>query len=172
LGGIIERLDAVPMVEPPATLHPRIVARIDALPRERTRHEERGFFAWIGGLLPTPAWRYGSTFGLGLAAGAVVLALVRPGSPVDPSHVSGTMTPPAVSGVVPVSVPAAGVSGSVAVAERGSVTQVRLLLHGEKVTEWVFDVPTGRDETPQPIVLQVNKAGETVFEGTVQPVGE
>jgi hypothetical protein len=69
---------------------------------------------------------------------------------------------------MPVSVPKAGVSGSVAVLDRGAVTQVRLKVDGGGV-EWVFDVPD-RDEPNQSVVLKVVESGETVFEGTVPPV--
>jgi hypothetical protein len=70
---------------------------------------------------------------------------------------------------MPVSVPEVGVSGSVAVLDRGSVTQVRLKVDGAGGVEWVFDVPD-RDEPNQSVVLKVVESGETVFEGTVPPV--
>jgi hypothetical protein len=69
---------------------------------------------------------------------------------------------------MPVAVPEAGVAGSVAVLDRGPVTQVRLKVDAEG-TEWVFDVPD-RAEPTHSIVLRVVKSGETVFEGTVEPV--
>jgi hypothetical protein len=54
------------------------------------------------------------------------------------------------------------------VLDRGPVTQVRLKVDAEG-TEWVFDVPD-RAEPTHSIVLRVVKSGETVFEGTVEPV--
>ncbi len=177
LSRMVQRLDAVPMVEPPTTLHPRIVDALDASPPHATKRAggDGGFVWWIRNLLPTPALRYGSTFGLGIAAGAVAIAMLRPGVSVDPNQVAGTMASPpsgnpAAAGVLPVSAPQAGISAAVAVLDRGDSRELRLLVHGQEPTEWVFRIPESRDETPQPVVLKVHKAGQTVFEGTVQPV--
>jgi len=183
---LVRRLNAVTMIDPPSELHQRIVAAVAAVDRmPALRHashahsgydKEHGFAAWLRHAFSPPGLRYGATFGFGLAAGAVVLMVVQSGRPgdvvqgVDPSHVSGTIsTPSRAAGTLPVVVPEAGVSGSVAVLRRGAVTQVRLKVDGEGGAEWVFDVPD-RDEPTQSVVLRVVKSGETVFVGTVQPV--
>jgi hypothetical protein len=171
LGRLVSRLDAVPMVEPPAALHPRVVSAVDASGIRHARTHapgEHGFFAWLRHAFAPPGLRYGSTFGVGLVAGAVILAVVQSEEPVDPSQVSGTIAGPGSVGSMPVAVPEAGVSGSVAVVDRGPVTQVRLKVD-EGGTEWVFDVPD-RAEPTQSVVLRVVKSGETVFEGAVRPV--
>lgn len=186
---LVRRLDAVSMIDPPSELHQRILAAVAATNRvpavRQTSHAgtahpahatEHGFAAWLRHAFSPPGIRYGATFGLGLAAGAVVLLVLPSGRPsdvargVDPSHVSGTIsTPSRATGSLPVAVPEVGVSGSVAVLDRGAVTQVRLKVDGEGGAEWVFDVPN-RDEPTQSVVLRVVKSGETVFEGAVQPV--
>lgn len=174
---LVRRLDAVEMIDPPSELHHKIVAAMSAVEPTRavphTSHagheHEHGFAAWLRHAFSPPGLRYGATFGLGLAAGLVILLVLPTGPSVDPSHVSGTIsTPPRTTGSMPVSVPEAGVSGSVAVLDRGSVTQVRLKVDGGGV-EWVFDVPD-RDEPNQSVVLKVVESGVTVFEGTVLPV--
>lgn len=181
---LVRRLDAVSMIDPPSELHQRILAAVAAVDRvSAVRHashahyhhnKEHGFATWLRHAFSPPGLRYGATFGLGLAAGAVILLVVPSGRPgdvargVDPSHVSGTISTLSTTGSLPVAVPEAGVSGSVAVLDHGAVTQVRLKVDGGG-TEWVFDVPD-RDEPTQSVVLRVVKSGETVFEGTVQPV--
>jgi hypothetical protein len=109
-------------------------------------------------------------FGLGLVVGIVAWTVFGNGASqqIDPSHVSGTIASPTPSGSVAVTVPEAGVSGSVAVVDRGSVTQVHLTVD-RGGTEWVFDVPA-RAEPGQSVVLRVVKSGETVFERAVHPV--
>lgn len=182
---LMRRLDAVSMIDPPSELHQRILAAVASVDRvsvvrptsraHRDHDKEHGFAAWLRHAFSPPGLRYGATFGLGLAAGAVILLVVLSGRPghvtrgVDPSYVSGTIsTPSTPTGLLPVAVPEVGVSGSVAVLDRGAVIQVRLKVDGEG-TEWVFDVPN-RDEPTQSVVLKVVKSGETVFEGAVQPV--
>ena len=171
MGRLVRRLDSVPMDDPPADLRPRVVAAVDALGVRHTSRasNEHGFFSWLRAAIAPQGLRYASTFGLGLAAGAVILAVVRPGQPVDPSQVSGTLATPGATGSMPVAVPEAGVSGSVAVVDRGPVTQVRLKVDADGGIEWVFDVPD-RAEPTQSVVLRVVKSGETVFEGAVHPV--
>lgn len=171
MGRLVRRLDSVPMADPPAGLHPRVVSAVDALGIRHTSrsHEGHGFFPWLRAAIAPPGLRYASTFGLGLAAGAIILAVVRPGQPVDPSQVSGTLATPDASGYMPVAVPGAGVSGSVAVVDRGPVTQVHLKVDADGGTEWVIDVPD-RAEPTQSVVLRVVKSGETVFEGPVHPI--
>ncbi|MCI0452770.1 MAG: hypothetical protein L0Z51_10340 [Candidatus Latescibacteria bacterium] len=168
---LMSRLDAVPMDEPPAQLHGQVVTSIEASGvRHATRPaDDHGFIGWIRHSFARPGLRYASTFGLGLAAGAFLLAAVRPGLPVDPSQVSGTLATPPATGTLPVAVPEAGVSGSVAVVDRGPVTQVRLQVDSAGGTEWVFEV-RDRAEPAQSVVLRVVKSGETVFEGAVHPV--
>jgi anti-sigma factor RsiW len=183
---IVCRLSEVEMIAPPSELHQKIVAAVEgvekmrAVPRAPHAHpaheQEHGFVAWLRHAFSPPGLRYGATFGLGLAAGAVILWVVAIGQPgdatrgVNPSHVSGTIsTPSSGVGSLPVAIPEVGVSGSVAVLDRGSVTQVHLKVDGEEGIEWVFDVPD-RDEPTRSVVLRVVKSGETVFQGTVPPV--
>lgn len=183
---LVRRLSAVEMIAPPSELHQKIVAAVEgvekmrAVPRashaHHSRDKEPGFMAWLRHAFSPPGLRYGTTFGLGLAAGAVILwvvAIERPGDAtrgVNPSHVSGTISSPSSgTGSLPVAIPEAGVSGSVAVTDRGAATQVRLKIDGEGGIEWVFDVPN-RDEPTHSVVLRVVKSGETVFQGTVPPV--
>lgn len=179
---LVRRLDSVPLVDPPAEMHPRIVAaleRVERTPAARRAahgHHEGGFAAWFFGAFSAPRFRYASTFGLGLAAGAALWVVVQSGRSadgvrgVDPSLVSGTIaTPSRATGLLPVAVPEAGVSGSIAVFDRGPGMEVRLKVDGDGGAEWVFDVPD-RAEPTQSVVLRVVKSGETVFEGTVQPV--
>lgn len=170
---LVKRLDATPMSDPPAHLRPRTMSAIDAaaVPHAHGVPAPPGFVAWLRGAFSLPALRYASVFGVGLVAGVAVWSAFGGGSskqPIDPSHVSGALTKVPPSGTVPVAVPEAGVSGSVAVVDRGSVTQVRLWVD-EGGTEWVFDVPV-RAEPNQSVVLRVVKSGETVFERAVRPV--
>ncbi len=170
LSRLVRRLESVPMMDPPAYLHPQVMDAIDAseiryAPRAS---EERGFFSWLRAIGTRRGLGYASTFGLGLAAGAIVLAVIRP-FPVDPGQVSGALTTPhQLEGALPVDVPEAGVNGSVRVVDRGTVTQVRLQVDSQSGTEWVFDIP--RAEPTSTVVLKVIQAGDTVFEGTVEPV--
>ena len=171
LSRLIRRLESVPMMDPPAHLHPRVMESIDASGIHYTPRasDERGFFSWLRAITTKRGLGYVSTFGLGLAAGAVVLAVMRPMPTVDPGQVSGTLsTPQQLHGVLPVAAPQAGVDGSVEVFDRGDVTQIRLKANHQDGTEWVFEIP--RAEPVSPVVLKVIQSGDTVFEGTVQPV--
>ncbi len=171
LSRLVGRLDAIPMVDPPAHLHPWVVSAVEASGiRHATRpSDERGFFAWVHDTVRPAGLRYASTFGLGLVAGVVILTVIRSAQPVDPSQVAGTFATPEASGSMPIAIPEAGVLGSVAVVDHGRVTQIRLEVDGEGGTEWVFDVPD-RAEPTQSVVLRVVRSGETVFEGAVRPV--
>jgi hypothetical protein len=171
LGRLVRKLDSVPLDEPPAYLHPRVIEGVErsGVHYSAKAGDERGFLGWFHRMVPTFPLRYASTFGLGLAAGAVILAVARGSAPtVDPSQVSGTIVTPAGVPML-VEVPEAGVSGSVAVVDRGPTTQVRLLVDKEGGTEWVIDVPN-RAEPSQSVVIRVVKSGETVFEEAVHPV--
>jgi anti-sigma factor RsiW len=169
---LVSRLDSIPMSDPPASLRHRVLSDVDAAAIHHSRHvpDAPGFYAWLRNAFTPPAFRYASVFGLGLVVGIVAWTVFENGASkqIDPSRVSGTIASPTPSGVVPVAVPEAGVSGSVAVVDRGSVTQVHLTVD-EGGTEWVFDVPA-RAEPGQSVVLRVVKSGETVFERAVHPV--
>jgi anti-sigma factor RsiW len=169
---LVSRLDTAPMSDPPTPLRPRVLSAIEAA---STHHAHRvpaegGFTAWLRRAVTPPAFRYASVFGLGLVVGIVAWAVFETGASnrIDPSQVSGTIATPSPAGVVPVAVPEAGISGSVAVVDHGSVTQVHLTVDTGG-TEWVIDVPA-RAEPNQSVVLRVVKAGETVFERAVPPV--
>jgi len=70
LARVVRRLNAEPQVEPPAQLHPRIMAAVDRAEREPLRAG-----GWFASLL-APSGRTFATFGMGLAAGVFLLAAV------------------------------------------------------------------------------------------------
>ena len=89
LGRIVRRLDSVPLDEPPATLHPRVLEAVDrtGIHYSAKSHGDAGFLAWFRRLIPISPLRYASTFGLGLAAGVVILTVARNSPGVDPSQI-------------------------------------------------------------------------------------
>ena len=173
LGRLVRRLDSVPLDEPPATLQPRVFEGVErtGIHYSAKSHGDAGFMAWFKRLIPISPLRYASTFGLGLAAGVVILTVAHNSRGVDPSQVAGTIATPSGS-PIPVVVPEAGISGSAAVVDHGQVTQVHLQVDAAGGTEWVIDVPNrteNRAEPSQSVVIRVVKSGETVFEEAVQP---
>jgi hypothetical protein len=142
LARVVERLDADPMQDPPAELEPRILDAIErsAIARPvRLAPTRRRFFSF-GPLRP---W---STFGLGLAAGMVIIAalqLSRPGiwqagRDVTPSNVSGSMVPEEKGALasVPVETKDGTVTGSATVSRDGDSMVVRLQLQSTVPVEW------------------------------------
>lgn len=135
------RLSADPMPEPPAQLEPRI---LDAIEQAGIRRPvpmaapRRGFFSF--GLRP---W---STFGLGLAAGALIVAVIqynRPGiweagRAVDPGSVSGSMVSDGRSpvGSIPVETKDGTVSGSATIYQQGPDMVVQVQLQSTVAVEW------------------------------------
>ena len=143
LARVVEKLNHDPMPEPPAELEPRI---LDAVQRESVRRPvqmapvRKGFFSFK--LRP---W---STFGLGLAAGVLIFAVIqegRPGMwsarPVDPGSVSGSMVSDerTTLGSIPVETDKGTVSGAATIEEQGSNMVVRLRLQSTVPIEWHVD---------------------------------
>lgn len=143
LARVVEKLNHDPMPEPPAELEPRI---LDAVQRESVRRPvpmapvRKGFFSFK--LRP---W---STFGLGLAAGVLILAAIREGRPgmwnarnVDPRTVSGSMVADehTTLGSIPVETDKGTVSGGASIEEQGSNMVVRLRLQSTVPVEWHLD---------------------------------
>jgi hypothetical protein len=143
---LIRRLDAHPLAEPPAELHPRIMGAIGQTGRG-VRPQSRGASMWTS----PSRLRLVTTFGLGLATGVVLLAAIQFGRPdawnfsrtVDPSQVSGAMLEPEpdreLLGSLPVSVAQAGVTGSADVYRVGAETRFDLSLQSSQGSpEWVL----------------------------------
>jgi hypothetical protein len=140
LDDLIQRLDAFPMAEPPAEMHPRIMAAIG----RAGRPSRGGTMAWIS----APRLRLATTFGFGLVTGAVLWSAVWFGKPgawntarrVDPSHVSGSMVEPAAGRepleTIPISVADGGVSGSADVYRVGDETRFDVSVESPGPVEW------------------------------------
>ena len=145
LGQVLARLNADPIPEPPAGLEARILDAIHHIPvTGPTRAEDtspsrlKGFFAPL--LRPWPS------FGLGLATGLFILAVVQYSRPdfwtaagdIDPSNVSGSMTTRVVEpiAVIPVDTPEGTVSGSAVIYGRGSDLVVDVKLQSTIPIEW------------------------------------
>jgi hypothetical protein len=137
LAGIAGKLGADPMPEPPAELEPRI---LDALQRSDVHRSgarapvRRGFFRFG----PLRGW---STFGLGLAAGMlliVVIEFARPGQDISPSSVSGSMAPTErnIIASIPVETKAGTASGNATISRDGDNMVVRLQLQSTVPVEW------------------------------------
>jgi anti-sigma factor RsiW len=154
LARVVRRLDSHPVQDPPAELHPRVVAALDDAARRRPLGHARRASGWAH-WLATPRLRVATTFGLGIATGVVLLAAFQFGRSgawdmardVDPSRVSGTMVElpagqePAVA--IPVSVEAGDVTGAIRVAHAGDLTRVDLSLDSEGPVEWVLSTEPG-----------------------------
>ena len=145
LAKVVEKLNHDPMPEPPAELEPRI---LDAVQRESVRRPvqmapvRKGFFS--------VALRPWSTFGLGLAAGALILVAVQQGRPgmsgnVDPGSISGSMVSDehTTLGSIPVETEKGTVSGGASIEEQGSNMVVRLRLQSTVPVEWHLDFDGG-----------------------------
>jgi hypothetical protein len=139
LGRVVEKLNADPMPELPAELEPRI---FDAIQRAEVRRPapkvstRRRFFSFG----PLGTW---STFGLGLAAGMLIVAAIQLGRPgigrdVSPSSVSGSMVPEEKKGAasIPVETKEGTVSGTATVSQDGADMVVRLQLQSTIPVEW------------------------------------
>lgn len=141
------RLDADPIPDPPDALESHVLSAIHNLPASMpTRAEEpspswrRSFFA--------PRLRPWSTFGLGLAAGLFIFAVVqyqRPGfwnagRDIDPSNISGSMvggSHVARERVGSIPVDSAGTAtGSVVIYQQGSGVAVDVVLESTVTVGW------------------------------------
>jgi hypothetical protein len=142
LSRVVETLDADPMPESPAELEPRILGAIEHsdIRRPARLAPTRRRFLSFGPLRP---W---STFGLGLAAGMLVIAgiqSIRPGirqatRDVTPSSVSGSMVREERGAIatIPVETKAGTVSGNATIARDGANMMVRLQLQSTVPIEW------------------------------------
>lgn len=145
LGQLTARLNADPMPEPPAGLEARILETIHHLPvpgpvpaKDASSPRLKGFFAPL--LKPWPS------FGLGLATGLFILAVVQYSRPdfwtatrdIDPSNVSGSMTSRVVEPIatIPVETPEGTVTGSAVLYSRGSDLIVDVKLQSTVPIEW------------------------------------
>jgi hypothetical protein len=140
LDDLIQCLDSHPLAEPPAELHPRIMAAI-ARSRPRT---SRGVAGLVPRWMSEPRLRFATIFGLGLVTGVALLSAVRSGKPdawnavrrVDPAHVSGSMIEPGAGRepleTIPISVADGGVIGSADVYRVGEETRFDVSLESSE----------------------------------------
>jgi hypothetical protein len=144
LGGLLRRLDAEPLAEPPVELHPRIISAVDRAVRTPSR--EAGFGTWLGGLFAPPRRRSLGTFGLGVATGAFVLGVFQFGwSDIDPSLVSGTMAPPAIEQVASIELDQAadGLGGSLELYDDKGITVIAADLSVLDPVHWILEFDAG-----------------------------
>ena len=175
LGRLARRLDTHPLTEPPAQLHPRIMAAVDHAVRAPAHAP--GFAGWLAGMFATPGRRTLSTFGLGLATGVFLLAAVQFGRSgsweasrgVDPSAISGTMAKPAAAPQAEIVLDPAvdGVGGLVELSTEHGVTTIRARLEAPDPVGWtlVFDA-----DPAESVLLKVVRDGEVVVERTASPI--
>lgn len=176
LSRLARSLDSHPAEEPPPSLHARIMGAIDkaapasgarmSAPRPRNEH---GFGAWFSGGWSGSRLRVATTFGLGLATGAFLLAAIRQERPdawnfaraVDPSNVSGTMMAPPSEreplGSVPVDVADGGITGSLEANRFGGETRFDVSIAAADPVDWMlsFDPATwevARIERPSGVI--------------------
>lgn len=145
LGRVVHRLDAEPLADPPAELHPRIMGAVDRA--ERAPAAAPGPSGWLAGLLAPPRRRTVATFGLGLATGVFLLAVVQFGGSgswdavrgIDPGAVSGTMVPPPQRAGAIVLEPASdGLRGSVELSTEQGVTVIKAHLEAPDPVDWTL----------------------------------
>lgn len=172
LGGLVRQLNAHPEVEPPAELHHRVVAAVDAA-MTATPHR-------------TPARRWRSPFRMrglapflfGVVTGVFLLAAIqfdRSGAfdfakGFNPSEVGGTMAPPAgIRPVGSIDIPAdeAGVSGKVDLLAGGSQAVAEVSFDSDTPVSWIIDHDPGLAVTR----VETGKGGTfSVVPGEVQAV--
>lgn len=146
LSRVVRRLDAQALVEPPAQLHPRIMAAVD-----RVERAPAGGGSWIASLLAPARRRTFATFGVGLATGVFLLAAVQWGRSggweatrgLDPSAVSGTMSRPAPGDAAIALDPASGLGGSFELSTEQGVTVIRAHLEAPDPVDWTLDFGRG-----------------------------
>lgn len=150
LARVVRRLDAQPMAEPPAELHPRVMSALEHAVRIPAR---RGFAGWFAGVSASSRRRTLSTFGLGIATGVFLLAAVQFGGSgswdairgVDPSFLSGTMAPPATDPVARIDLDAAadGLGGVIEMSTVQGVTVIEARLESADPVTWTLDFEPG-----------------------------
>jgi hypothetical protein len=144
LARVVDKLNHDPMPEPPAELEPRILQAVQHASFHRPMQMapvRKGFFS-----LKLRPW---STFGLGLAAGALIFAAIQQGRPglfnathsVDPGSISGSMVSDDRNAIasIPVETDNGTVSGTATIEEQGSNMVVRLRLQSTVAVEWHLD---------------------------------
>jgi anti-sigma factor RsiW len=140
LAGVIRGLDAVPAVEPPAHLHPRVMAAIEQAAAPAREH---------GGWMPVSLRRFLPAFGAGLVTGVFLFAAVQFGrnAAVDPAMLSGSMTPPSQTGAVVGSIDLTGVPGGlfgrIELSTRPGGTVVDARLESAEPVDWVLETGPG-----------------------------
>jgi hypothetical protein len=142
---LVARLNADPISEPPAELEPRILDAIHDLPVPGPARREETSTPWLRSFF-APRLRPWSTFGLGLATGLFVLAVVQYNRPdfwnaardIDPSSVSGSMTSALVEPIATIPIDAAEgtASGSAVIYSRGTDVVVDVKLQSTVPVEW------------------------------------
>lgn len=143
LSRMVERLNADPMPEPPVELEPRILDAVHHASVHRpapVTASRRGFFS--------PGLRPWSTFGLGLAAGVLIVAVIDNGHlgnwnasrQVNPGTVSGSMVtsdgPQKTIGIIPVEAKDGTTSGEASIYQEGSAMVVHVQLQSTVPVEW------------------------------------
>ncbi|HEX6790574.1 MAG TPA: hypothetical protein VF247_04620 [Candidatus Krumholzibacteria bacterium] len=142
---LVNRLEADPIPDPPAGFESRILDAIHRLPVPGPAPHEATPSSWRRGFF-APRLRPWSTFGLGLATGLFILAIVqysRPGfwdaaRDISPSDVSGSMTGRLVEPIstIPVETAQGTVSGSAVIYGRGTDIMVDVKLQSTIPVEW------------------------------------
>ena len=146
LSRLVNRLEADPIPDPPAGFESRILDTIHQLPVPGPARKAPASSSWSRGFF-APRLRPWSTFGLGLATGLFILAVVqysRPGfwnaaRDIDPSDVSGSMTGRLVEPIttIPVETAEGTVSGSAVIYGRGADIVVDVKLQSTIPVEWM-----------------------------------
>ena len=98
---VMRCIESVPDATPPEHLFHRIVDAVPfgRAPWARAGSRDSGLVAWLGSAWRRPGLRFAGTFGLGLAVGMALFAIIGPNwkaynklyRPLDISEVSGTM---------------------------------------------------------------------------------
>lgn len=170
LGRLLHRLDAHPQAQPPAELHPRIMAAVDRTVRAPAAG---GFSAWLGSVLGARRRRTLATFATGLATGVFLLAAVQFGGGweaargVDPGAVSGTIAPPAArEGAIVLDPAADGLSGSFELWIEQGVTVISAHLETAQAVDWTLGFDPGlavsRIEAPRDAAVVFGARGGEV----------
>jgi hypothetical protein len=142
---LVSRLNADPISEPPAGLESRILDTIHHLPVAGPARAKDSSSSWLKGFF-APLLRPLPSFGLGLATGLFLLAVVQysrsdfwsAAGDIDPSNVSGSMTTRVVEPIatIPVETPEGTVSGSAVIYSRGSDLIMDVKLQSTIAIEW------------------------------------
>lgn len=147
LKGVLERIDADPLVDPPLELRQRI---LDAIPfgqlpaGDRSTGLDTGesrWVRWLSVLFPQPTMRYAGIFGLGLVFGVIVFTA---GSLMDsppPANLQGTMMVldgEAGESIGHLEVEAPGVSGHIDVRSSANHIVAECTIGSSSQIEWAL----------------------------------